>query len=82
MASSCWSCISTITVASGDRPAQPGHVKTPRTRAWLLAVQGTATVNPDSQFNANSFFWAIAEKESMAKPEPVLRPWLQTKTEW
>lgn len=62
MAFSCWYCISSITVARGDRPAQPGHVKTPRTQAWLLAVQGTATVNPDSQFNGNSFSWAIAER--------------------
>ena len=67
MASSCWYCISTITVARGDRPAQPEHVKTPRTRAWLLAVQGTATVNPDSQFNANSFFLGHCRK----KPWPT-----------
>lgn len=49
---------------SGEGEASTaGHIKTPHTWAWLLAVQGTFTVNMDSQFNENCFSWAIAERD-------------------
>lgn len=55
-------CINSIIVGRGEA-STAGHIKTPHTRAWLLAVQGTPTVNTDSQFNENSFSWDIAERD-------------------
>lgn len=55
-------CINSIIVGRGEA-STAGHIKTPHTWAWLLAVQGTFTVNMDSQFNENCFSWAIAERD-------------------
>lgn len=55
-------CINSIIVGRGETSAAE-HIKTPHTWAWLLADQGTPTVNTDSQFNENSFSRAIAERD-------------------